>query len=73
MAKKPTKVVQAVGHAGGGGKPGLAQAIDAAMAQATLDAAAAGIVDQDAIRDLKLKARKEARENFEKSSSDGAA
>lgn len=61
MAKN-VKVVKAAGNASAGGAVGLGNMIEAAMAKAAADAAAAGITDHDEVRELKLAARKAARD-----------
>lgn len=63
MAKKPEpKTVEAVGTAGAGGAKGLGRRIQEAMDAATIKAMEDGITDPDEIRELKLKARGEAKE-----------
>ena len=53
-----TKIVEAVGTAVSSKRPGLAKAIEEAMAAATLDAMKAGFaLDSDELREAKLAAR----------------
>lgn len=58
------KVVEATGLATGGDKGGLGKLIEAAMIEATEQAAADGISDPDKILKLKLAARERVRGEF---------